>query len=80
MNNTPESVLDGSAETRVGLLTTMGSVLAAFFGVQSSKARVRDFSRGSPALFFAVALGLTAGFALLLIGLVRLLLHSAGLG
>ncbi len=62
----------------VGLLTTIGSVLAAFFGVQTSRARVRDFSRGSPALFFGVALVLTAGFVFALLGIVRLILLQAG--
>lgn len=63
---------------RVSLLTTVGSVLAAFFGVQTSRARVRDFSHGSPALFFGVALVLTAGFVFVLLGAVRLILSQAG--
>jgi hypothetical protein len=64
----------------VSLLTTVGSVLCAFFGVQSSRARHRDFSHGSPALFFMVAMALTAMFAILIVSAVRLLLHGAGLG
>lgn len=64
-------------EARVGLLATIASVLAAFFGVQGSRARERDFSRGSPGLFFAVALALTAGFALILFTIVRLVVHHA---
>jgi hypothetical protein len=61
-------------KARVGLIATIGSVLSAFFGVQNSRARQRDFSHGSPLLFFAVALGLTAIFALILLGIVHLLL------
>lgn len=65
-------------DAEVGLLATLGSVLSAFFGVQSARVRKRDFSHGSPRLFLAVALALTAGFALLLVGVVQLVLHSAG--
>lgn len=61
-------------KARVGLLSTVASVLSAFFGVQNSRARQRDFSHGSPLLFFAVALALTAAFALILLGIVHLLL------
>ncbi|MGQ0699363.1 MAG: DUF2970 domain-containing protein [Panacagrimonas sp.] len=79
MNQTDaDRPVQGLHPSRVGLLTTMGSVLWAFFGVQSSRARVRDFSQGSPALFFGVAFALTAGFAVILIGIVRLIMHSAG--
>lgn len=63
---------------RMGLLATIASVLSAFFGVQNSRARRRDFTHGSPALFFAVALALTAVFALTLLGIVHLLLRQAG--
>ena len=66
---------------RVGLWATVASVLAAFFGVQSSRARERDFSRGSPVLFFAVALGLTAAFALVLLTVVNVVVrHAAATG
>lgn len=66
-------------QARVGLLTTVGSVLAAFFGVQSSRARVRDFSQGSAGLFLGVALALTAGLVLALIGIVRVVMQGVGL-
>ena len=62
---------------RVGVLATIGSVLWAFFGVRNSRARKRDFSRGSPAMFFGAALLLTAAFALGLLGIVRLVLSQA---
>ena len=61
-----------------GLLTTAGSVLCAFFGVQSSRARVRDFTRGSPGMFVGVALALTALLVLVLYGVVQVLLRQAG--
>lgn len=75
----PPSASAEGAEPQTGVATTIGSVLCAFFGVQSSRARRRDFSTGSPALFLAVAFGLTAGFAALLMLAVRLLLGNSGL-
>ena len=68
---------DEQTETRVGLIATLGSVLSAFFGVQNSRARKRDFTHGSPVLFFGVALALTATFALSLLGIVHLVLSQA---
>jgi hypothetical protein len=63
----------------VGLLATLGSVLMAMFGVQSSKARERDFSRGNPKLFIAVGILLTATFAGTIVLVVKLLLRNAGM-
>lgn len=80
MNRQAHSELpSASAAAGTGLLTTIGSVLCAFFGVQSSRARVRDFTRGSPLMFVGVALALTGAFAMGLIGLVRLILSGNGL-
>lgn len=64
------------AET-VGLLATIASVLAGFFGVQSSRVRQRDFTRGSPALFLTTALVLTAALVAVLYGIVQLVLATA---
>lgn len=61
------------------LWQTVFSVLASFFGVQSHKNRVRDFSAGKPLVFIGVAIVLTIAFVLGLIGIVRLMLASAGL-
>ncbi|MDE2149702.1 MAG: DUF2970 domain-containing protein [Gammaproteobacteria bacterium] len=64
----------------LGFWATVGSVLAAFFGVQSQANRQRDFSRGRPLAFILVGVALT----LLLIGTifaaVRLALHLAHSG
>jgi hypothetical protein len=62
---------------RLGFWQTVSSVLAAFFGVQSSKARKRDFSSGNPLAFVLVALLLTGLFVLALISIVRLVMHYA---
>ncbi|MBD2839020.1 DUF2970 domain-containing protein [Pseudomonas sp. JM0905a] len=54
------------------------SVLAAAFGVQSGKNRTRDFSRGKPSHFIILGVLFTAIFVLLLFGLVKVILHLAG--
>lgn len=54
------------------------SVLAAAFGVQSGKNRSRDFSRGKPSHFIILGVLFTAVFVLVLYGLVRVVLHFAG--
>lgn len=54
------------------------SVLAAAFGVQSGKNRTRDFSRGKPSHFIILGVLFTAIFVLVLYGLVKLVLHFAG--
>lgn len=63
---------DEHLDSRVGVLTTAASVLSAFFGVQNSKARERDFTRGSSLLFVALGGMLTLGFAAALATVVRL--------
>ncbi|MFT4045258.1 MAG: DUF2970 domain-containing protein [Solimonas sp.] len=70
---------DEGMPRRIGLLATIGSVLMAMFGVQSRKARERDFSRGSPALFIAIGISMTIVFIVVLVTIVRLLLRSAGM-
>jgi len=78
---TPASAQRPQPEERVSIVATIASVLAAFFGVQNSRARERDFSRGSPVLFFIVAVALTAGFALTLITVARIVVSRvAGAG
>ncbi|MDH4562349.1 MULTISPECIES: DUF2970 domain-containing protein [unclassified Pseudomonas] len=54
------------------------SVLAAAFGVQSGKNRARDFSRGKPSHFIILGVLFTAIFVLVLFGLVKVILHLAG--
>ncbi|MGD8555963.1 MAG: DUF2970 domain-containing protein [Chromatiales bacterium] len=61
-----------------GLLAHVGSVLAAFFGVQSNKARERDFTKGKPATYIVLGIILTILFILLIFGVVKLVLSLAG--
>ena len=57
---------------------TIASVLASFFGVQSSKNRERDFKHGKASHFILIGLLATATFVALVIVLVRFALHQAG--
>ena len=55
----------------------IASVLASFFGVQSSKNRERDFKHGKAAHFIVVGLLATAAFIGLLVLVVQLVLRQA---
>ncbi|WP_137885632.1 DUF2970 domain-containing protein [Pseudomonas sp. 2FE] len=55
------------------------SVLAAAFGVQSGKNRARDFTRGKPSQFIILGVLFTTLFVLVIFGVVKLVLHFAGL-
>ena len=54
------------------------SVMAAAFGVQSGKNRARDFSHGKPSHFVILGIVFTLVFALTLYGIVKLVVHLAG--
>ena len=56
------------------------SVLAAALGVQSGKNRSRDFSLGKPSHFIILGVLFTGVFVLTIYGVVRLVLHVAGIG
>jgi hypothetical protein len=56
------------------LTETVASALAAAFGVQSSRNRTRDFSRGRPGQFIAVGAALTVLLILGIAALVHLVL------
>ena len=58
---------------------TIASVVASFFGVQSSKNRERDFKHGKAAHFIVIGLVATAVFVLAVVMAVRLTLHQAGM-
>ena len=61
-----------------GLLQIILSVLAAFFGVQSERNRERDFQHGKSTHYIVVGLIMTLLLIVALVGLVKLVLHSAG--
>lgn len=55
----------------LSLMQVVGSVLAAFFGVQSRQNKVRDFTQGNPRHFIVAGILLTLGLLLALIGVVN---------
>lgn len=68
----------GSGPGRLGWRAVTSSVLAAAFGVQSSKNRERDFARGSPAHYIITGIVATLLFVITMYVLVQLVLKSAG--
>lgn len=60
---------------KVSFLQTMGSVIAASFGVQSKKNKERDFQNGSFSRFVVGALLFTVAFVGILLLVVNLVLN-----
>ncbi|MGB7931494.1 MAG: DUF2970 domain-containing protein [Gammaproteobacteria bacterium] len=59
-------------------LSVLGSVLASMFGVQSSRRREDDFTRGKPIHYILVGLLVTVVFILTVWGVVKLVVGLAG--
>jgi hypothetical protein len=78
MNQTGQNG-SGNAAVQVGLWQTSWSVLASFFGVQSSRNWHRDFTYGNPWAFIIVGLALTTAFVFVLLAIVRVVLRHAGM-
>ena len=57
-----------------GFWAVVMSVLAAALGVQTSKNRERDFTKGNPLVFIAAGLLFTILFVLTLVGVVNLII------
>jgi len=74
--NDPTRPDRGAEDQKLSLWQMLGSVLAAAFGVQSSKNRERDFNRGRPVHFIILGIVFTAVFVLVVVGVVRLVLSS----
>lgn len=65
MNNT---------QKKPSIIQIIGSVLAAMFGVQSSKVRNRDFSQQSPWVYIIIGIIMTALFVVVVILAVNIVL------
>lgn len=61
------------------LWETVISVNAAFFGVQSSKNRERDFTKGKASHFIVIGIIMTVVFVFVILLVVKLALKNAGL-
>jgi len=77
MTNTHNDDDDGRGQP-LSFLELLQSVAAAMLGVQSDKARQRDFSRGKPLHFVIIGLAATLVFVLAVVGIVQLVLRYAG--
>ena len=62
------------------LWQVLTSALAAALGVQSSRNRARDFSKGKPGQFIAVGIVLTVLFVITIVTVVNIVLGSAAAG
>jgi hypothetical protein len=62
---------------KMSYLTTMKSIAAAFFGVQSNKNRERDFSQGKLSHFIVVGIMGVIIFIAVLVTVVALVIPSA---
>lgn len=62
----------------LSLLDVARSVGAAFFGVQTEANRRRDFTHGRIHHFVLVGFAATVAFVLVLVGIVQLILATAG--
>ncbi|WP_404400404.1 DUF2970 domain-containing protein [Idiomarina seosinensis] len=59
-----------------GFLSTILSVVAAFFGVQSDSNRQRDFTHGKPLTFIIIGIALATLMVVGLIAIVQLVLAN----
>jgi len=65
------------SQKRPGIVSTIFSVIAAFFGVQSESNRQRDFKHGSPLAYIIVGIILATVMVLGLIGVVNWVLAAS---
>ena len=62
------------SEKKLSLIEVVLSICAAALGVQSSKNRERDFSRGNPITFLFFGTLFTVIFVLTIVGIVHLVI------
>ena len=78
MNNHREA--DSQSKREVTLLSIVGSVFAAFFGIQKDKNRRRDFESGKFWHFFVAGLMFVAVFLMAVWGAVKYILATTPTG
>jgi len=69
---------DNTPRSGMRLRDMLSTILFGALGVQSNKARERDFTHGKPSHFILFGLGFMLVFILGIIGIVKLVLHLAG--
>ena len=70
--------MNENTEQQIPLWRVVISVMRAALGVQSSKNRERDFTKGRPAAYIIAGLIFTITFILVLWGVVKIVMHYAG--
>jgi hypothetical protein len=70
---------DRQSNAEPSLLKVLFSVLASMFGVQSNRAREKDFTHGKPSQYIIIGLLMTIVFILAVWGVVKLVLNFSGL-
>lgn len=70
--------MSSKEEKQIPLWRVVISVIQAALGVQSGKNRERDFSKGRPAAYIIAGLIFTIVFILVLYGVVKMIMHFAG--
>lgn len=75
VNISEEHSQDEQPRGKPGLVQVIGSVLAAGFGVQSSRNRKRDFTQGKATAFIVTGLVTTLVFMAAIYGVVSLVLR-----
>lgn len=73
-NNTEDNAEENNQQQAPNLLQVIGSVLAGFFGVQSSKNKERDFKHGNHRVFIIVGIMMTLMFLLAVFTVVQIVL------
>lgn len=63
---------------KITALSFMGSIIAAWFGVQTKSNRERDFEQGKFHHFAIGGIVFAILFVLFLVGLVKIVMHFAG--
>jgi len=66
-------------DRKQGFKSLVFSVLAGALGVQSNKNRERDFKQGKISTYIIAGLVFTALFITVVVGVVKLVLHNAGI-
>ena len=66
-------------EIRLTFVQLLLSTMSAFIGVQSNANRERDFKHGKISHFIMIGLLLGLVFILTIVGLVKIVLHFAGI-
>ena len=73
----PPTVGKEKSTESLSIMQVIGSILASFYGVQSSKNRKRDFQSGKAKTFIVVGILMTAVWYLAIYLVVTLVLHVA---